>query len=339
LHDKFLASLTEIKNNKSDFHIIVTAMDNISVPELRQTLGMEVRDIINLKRKYPFTLQVEDPASLWSTDPRRYLNIWNRYQALLGQADEMMLDLNILSFRGTAKTIFPTAIQTGIECYQLVNVVSSVTDRSAIYSEATVNPQDFKLLPYAASAQVKMNRIDGGWEVESPHSFTLHIAEEHHEILVDDQKHWSQKGGIFLIPSGRHIIRLTAEGPFSLDQLGAKIKSITGNLLYEYGSATTIEFGYTSIPRCIVTLNKAPIAIVVDGKSYAPKVLKGSGHYGVILPAGEHRVLAVLESQIAHSVDVTSLWSSSIIVLFGLVSGGILVAFYVIVKVRDRKEK
>jgi len=339
LHDKFLARLTEIKNRKEGFHIIVTAMDNLTVPELRRNIGVDILKIIELKNKYQFTLQVEDPANLWSTDPRRYLVIWNKYKAILGSKADLMLDLNILSFRGEAKTIFPTAIQTGIECYQLVNVVSSVAERFAIYSEATVNPQDFKLLPFATSGQVKINRIDGGWEIESPRSFTLNIAEEYHTILIDGRKHLSRKGGIFLVPSGRHIIKVSAEGPFSMEELGAKILTITGNLLYEYDSATNIEFGYLSLTRCIITLNKAPLAVIVDGKPYAPKVLKGSEHYGVILPPGEHKVLVVLESQIAYSVDITSLWSSSIIVLFGLVSGGMLIAFYVTVRIHRRREE
>ncbi len=78
--------------------------------------------------------------------------------------------------------------------------------------------------------------------------------------------------------------------------------------------------------------------MIIDGKPYAPKVLKGNEHYGVILPSGEHKVLVVLESQIAYSVDLTSLWSSSIIVFFGLISGGMLIAFYVMVRIR-RSEK
>lgn len=314
-------------------------MDNPTVPELQRNLGVDVLKIIELKNKYQFTLQVEDPLSLWSTDPRRYLAIRNRYKAIAGAGADLMLDLNILSFRGEPKTIFPTSIQTGIECYQLINVVSSAAERFAVYSEATVNPQDFKLLPFAASAQVKVNRMDGGWEVESPRSFTLNIGEEYHTILIDGQKHLSRSGGIFLIPSGRHLIKVSAEGPFSMEELGAKILSITGNLLYEYDSATNIEFGYSSVPRCVITLNKAPLAVILDGKPYAPKVLKGNEHYGVILPSGEHKVLVVLESQIAYSVDLTSLWSSSIIVFFGLISGGMLVIFYVIVKVRRRNEQ
>lgn len=63
LHDEFLARLSEIKNRKEGFHIIVTAMDNLTVPELQRNLGVDVLKIIELKNKYQFTLQVEDPLA------------------------------------------------------------------------------------------------------------------------------------------------------------------------------------------------------------------------------------------------------------------------------------
>ena len=97
-----------------------------------------------------------------------------------------------------------------------------------------------------------------------------------------------------------------------------------------------VYFGYDSAPRCLVSLNKHPVAITVDGSAVPLQVLKGSGRYTVLLPFGQHDVHITTKSTLSHGVDVTSLWSSSLIVVFGCIAVALLTAFYFIVRIFGR---
>ena len=78
------------------------------------------------------------------------------YAARLGSPDKLLLDLNILSFRKPdVVTPFPTTIQTGTECFQLVRAAALGAPRSTIYAESSVNPQDMMLLSAAYAATVQ----------------------------------------------------------------------------------------------------------------------------------------------------------------------------------------
>ena len=59
------------QQEKPHLDVIVTAMDNLGSPDLRPNHGVDVKRIIDLQRRFNFTLQVEDPESEWSKDPRR----------------------------------------------------------------------------------------------------------------------------------------------------------------------------------------------------------------------------------------------------------------------------
>ena len=98
VYELLLSNFKEISKSKPGFQTIVTALDNFGSPELREQFGIDMRNIIDLQKRYGFTLQVEDPQSKWSTNPRRYIDIGKEYSRLI-DSSKLMLDLNILTFR------------------------------------------------------------------------------------------------------------------------------------------------------------------------------------------------------------------------------------------------
>jgi hypothetical protein len=207
LHEEFLKVIDSVRIDKSRFDVIVTAFDDIGSPELRSFFGADVRALLKLQKKYKFVLQIEDPQSRWSGDPRRYERIGKRYKALVGQHRDVMLDLNILEFRNTEKpSPFPTSIQTGIECYQMISAAASFAGRVTIYSESSIRENDFLLLPYAASAPATVHRIPNGWKVISPVPVTLQLPERYVSLMMLNGERLTGDSGRFELPEGEYTL-------------------------------------------------------------------------------------------------------------------------------------
>ena len=207
IYEILLNTFGQIAKKKAGFEIMVTAMDSFGSPELREYIGVDMKSIIELQKRFGFTLQVEDPEHLWSTDPLRYINIGNYYSSLLSGKSKLLLDLNILNFRKeNAITPFPTLIQTGTESYHLINAAATGAPRFTVYSESSVNPQDMYFFPFAASINVKYQKTENGYEFNSPNSFTIELPKEIKVINIDGYPAAPFRQNLFLVPAGKHLI-------------------------------------------------------------------------------------------------------------------------------------
>lgn len=338
LHDAMLSLADEVRSSRPGFQVMVTVYDSLTVPELRSWLGVDAKQIAALQTRHDFVLQVEDPASLWSQDPRRYGAIAARYAGLV-DAKDLALDLNILSFRGEKDvTPFPTRIQTGTESSWLVYSAALGAGRVTIYSESSINQQDLTFLPSAYAARTRVTRVGDGWAIETPTPIVLQLASDAREVVRDGQRARTIGGGRFLLPEGSYTV---TEVQPTLTGMQASVPeshllSITGDLLSQKSSQRSVTFSYRSSNRCVVTLAREPFALFIDGHETPFEALKGNGCEALILPPGEHTALIVTQSTVSYGVDITSLWSSSLIAVFGVVSVGLLAALYLIVRLRPR---
>jgi len=64
--------------------------------------------------------------------------------------------------------------------------------------------------------------------------------------------------------------------------------------------------------------------------------MKGSDRFSIFLPPGTHEARIMTKSTVSYGIDLTSLWSSSLIVVFGGLAVGLLIIFYLIVRVQGR---
>ncbi len=340
VYEVLLNMIQEVSAARPGFQTIVTAMDTYGSPELREYFGSDMGEVLKLQKKYRFALQVEDPEKLWSTDPSRYFTIGKMYQRLLADSSKLLLDLNILSFRKKdVITPFPTLIQTGTESFQLVRAASFGATRFTIYCEETVNPQDMMFFPYALATGVVYHPIDQGYEVESPTSFSLKLPGEISEINLDGSVLSPFRDNVFLIPAGRHTIHLAAgtAATFSTHELQTRIMSITGKLLLVSYGMRSASFIYESDTRSIVSLNKEPSSLTIDGESRPLKTLKGNDCYSLMLPSGKHSVEVNVGGDFSYGINVTSLWSTMVIAIFGSVAVASLFLMYLSLKLVKRK--
>jgi uncharacterized protein YdaL len=342
-HESFLSMLDEVKIKKPHLDVVLTVMDNVGNPELRKNHAVDALKINDLKKKYQFTLQIEDPQSEWSKDPQRYQLIADKYRSLLGDKNSVMLDLNILEFRDEKKpTPFPTLIQTGIESYQLVRSSALGSDRFSLYSESSIRPQDLRMMAYASSANATISYTGNGWKIDAPYPVVLELPHKYSAVQLETGERFTTENGKIFIPAGEHILepeKRPSETFNMTPPTTGQLLSISGELLEIANSNRSVTIGYRSVTRCYTSFSHKPYSLNLDGNEIKTPILEGYRRYTVILPPGQHRLLAVLETTVSHSVDLTSFWSSWFIVASGMLSGTLLMGFYVIVRFsRSRKE-
>jgi uncharacterized protein YdaL len=340
IYRRLLHRFGDIAQHRSGFEIIVTAMDSYGSPELRETIGVDMKSILRLQREFGFALQVEDPEVRWSTDPTRYVAMGARYAKEMGGPQKLLLDLNILSFRKQeAVTPFPTLTQTGTESFQMVRSASLGAPRSTIYAESSVNPQDMIFLANAYAGRVHYDRTGEGYSVDAPHSFTLRLPIEVNEILLDGVPASPVRDNRFTIPAGRHVVIpvRTVSGGLSSTQFYPRLLSTTGSLLTCEYTMRSMTFTYETNGRCIVMVNREPREVLVDGERLTFYSMKGNDGYSLFLPAGRHRAEITAGDPFSYGINIASIWSSNAIAVFGVAAVVFLLGMYAVVRLQRRR--
>ena len=335
LHEAILEEIKNFAKTRKGFSTVVTFFDTHFSPEITEYHGVSSDKIIELQKKYDFIIQIEDPQSKWSTDPNRYVEMGKYYAKKVSDSSKLMLDLNILNFRGKDEiTPFPTLMQTGIESYQLINAASIGAPRFTVYSESSCNPQDLSFFSYASSGQVHYTYIDDGYQVSSPYSFVLQLPKNIKAISVDGKDVVGYRDNLYTIPAGKHEIKthLNEIPGFSTDDLQPELLSFTGNLLDIGYDMRKMIINYQSNGRALASLNNKPTSIFIDGKNYNFEVLRGNDCFTVMLPSGNHNVLIETGDKLSYGVNLTSLWSISAIAIYGILAVIALFIMFVALK-------
>jgi hypothetical protein len=311
---------------------------------VKENLGVDMNHILALQKRYGFILQVEDAERLWSTDPLRYVDIGRRYAKLMDDSSKLMLDLNIMDLSASTRKKgsvipFPTTIQTGTESYLLVHAAAKGAHRFTFYAEETVNPQDLAYFASAIAHGISYARADNGYSIEAEHSFVLKLPKEVPQILLDNMLVQASRDNLFFIPAGSHQISVSpsSSGAFSVSQLQPRILSATADLSNLSYGMRDAAFSYSSIERTYVSFSNEPTQVILDGQDLAIAVMKGSDCYTVQLPPGTHDVHIVTGDTFTYGVNVTSLWSTTAIAIFGFLAILLLLGMYTLMKLLNRR--
>jgi hypothetical protein len=338
----FLAALDQQRQSqRRPWEIVVTVLDVLQHPLLGKNLGIDFPATLALLNKYRATLQVEDPASEWSKPPDRYLRMGERYNKL-NLKQPYMIDINVLPVHPITQRGFATAEPSGVELLQLWRSASSQTPRVTFYSEASVQEQDWEILPYAMASRDTTVRKEGDtWIVTTPRTAILEIGRGPRRFKLDGQAWFCSDKGNVLIPPGEHTLTVTHAKHSWIDtaQLETRLLSITGELLGSQRINRGLEVEYASPSRCALLFNKSPYNIHVDGKPEKLPVIRGDDGYTVLAPPGQHRLQAVTETFGLYLIEFTSVLLASLIVLFGLASTGLLAVLFLFITLRRRLRK
>ncbi len=331
IYRRLLSAFQRAAAGRPGFEVMVTAMDSYGSPDLRETIGVDMRSILNLQQVFGFALQVEDPEHLWSTEPVRYAAIGERYRPLVADSSRLLLDLNILAFRtADHATGFATLLPTGNECFHLIRSAAAGSDRFTIYSESSVNPQDMLFAAFAAASRVTYSYEGDLVKVSSPVSFSLKIPPDRHEISIDGVPVAAGRGNHFLIPAGVHTLNTAPDAARGISdhEIQPRILSISATLLSAVYTPRTIRFEYVSGGRTLVAFDREPVEIQVDGMAVSVPVMKGNDCFSVFLPPGRHTAEVIAGDLFSYGISMTSFWSSTGIALFGTAGALLLAAMY-----------
>ncbi|MDQ7825613.1 MAG: polysaccharide deacetylase family protein [Candidatus Eremiobacteraeota bacterium] len=248
LHRDMLIFLNEIKEKKGDFDIVVTVVDSIKTPVIRNLWGVNARRIIPLMEEYPFTLSVEDPQIMWNRPPDRYRDLCKAYLDAGVPFDRLAMDLNIVDVH-TQKDGFACRRQTGAELFSILRNASQGGLRVVAYAESSIPEGDMPFCQYALSAPegavfpspskdliepIKIKWASGdllmiderGGEAfidyMSPTRCYIALNKEPRSIWVDDTRHdevplMGTGEYIVALPTGSRKVKIVGEGRISFD--------------------------------------------------------------------------------------------------------------------------
>jgi hypothetical protein len=283
LNERFLQLLSGFRNSFiPSLDLIITYVDNIYDPSMREAVGADVNEIFGLLDKHDFTLVLEDPGTVWHLGPRRYAQLAETYSKLTRNTNRLGIDINIVDRDVKA---YPTAKQTGAEFLELFYYAGSHFQTVMAYSEQTMQPQDAALVSCALAAGTRGEPVDGGIRIHSPNAVIYRSGAKQAIFSVDGNLWPCTDEGEIHLPAGDHLI--TIENDERADR--PRLIRLNGNLLRaNYVGKDSIEFSYIARGRAIAIFSCVPQSVQIN--KGLPSVVKSDW---VMLPAGSHSVRAV----------------------------------------------
>lgn len=282
-HKEMLDLSEEIKKEKPELEVLVTMIDSIADNRMFENIGLDANAIVDLQNKYNFTLNIEDPFTLWSLGPERYSVIGESYRDIMQKNQRLFIDINIIDRFGQN---YPTKKQRGTEIYALIHNASKYTDKVIMYSLSTPEKEDMTLAPYAYAYDVKGKTIgENAYEFEAKNNFIWHVEMKDKEVYVDGKKYPLYTEDRILVPYGKHKVEIKNSTSNEI-----KIRDINANVKEASYDNDVAKVSYISKGRCFINVDKKPISIAIDGKASSPEIKELNGTYTVFLPHGEHTI-------------------------------------------------
>jgi len=341
LHEAVLSTLDEIHKEKVYLDVVMTIIDDLKDPQLRDYIGMDVGELLSLQKKYDFTLQVEDPAPMWVTGPERYEEIGKEYSRLVAPS-RLMLDINIIPRKYVlGERTFPTDTQTGQEVMQLLYHAAKTVSRVCFYAESTLNQTDFGFLQYVMAQGADVDKQGAVWHIKSPHPVEIEVGRAYERIELDGKPWQLCNEGVVTVPAGEHELK-QVKVPFNYmdtSELDVRVTKISGDILNISKLHRGILIEYESVSRCFITVNKKPYDFYLDGVRSAIPLIKCDEGFTLIAPPGKHKLTVFAQGTSLYWVEFVSLFSSSLIVAFGLTTSVLLILLYTVIRIRKTIRK
>lgn len=288
MQQEWLEVLEAARRGKPDLDLVLTHVDDRLDPAMREAIGADAAGVLPLLDRHTFTFLIEDPATVWHLGPGRYKTVAERYRALTPRHDKLAIDLNIVE---RYQNVYPTKQQTGTELLQLIHEAAAQFPRVALYFESSLQPVDLALLPSAAAAVTRIERLGAGILVNSAYGVGLPWQGG---AAVDGQAWPVADERTLWLPAGPHAIEWTPQAP------GLRLLRLNGDLkASRILNSSEIEFSYESSSRAIAMFDRRPSRIQIDG---ADETILRAGSATVLLPRGQHVVKVIAEVTLPHHV-------------------------------------
>jgi hypothetical protein len=287
LHEEWLRFFAEASGGGGTApHVIVTQIDDRFDTSIRDNLGVDSSQLLSLMHQYPFTLLVEDPATVWHLGAERYPAIARAYLAESAYPERLAIDINIFP---RYQEVYPTKQQTGMELYRLVRSAMRSFPRVALYFEHTLSAAELPLLAAAAIPDAELRN-------EASRSATAHAVRVQAAAavgirwqgpaLVNGRPWAARDDGTLWLPKGSHLVESAEEDP------PLRMQYLGGELLQVHSQGNGVLVHYRSEGRVFAGFSTMPGRISLDGEHADFECHQGEDAVYCLLPAGEHLVHA-----------------------------------------------
>jgi hypothetical protein len=281
------------REQEKSWELILTIVDNSLHPEFDVLLGFSLKETVSLIKEFNVTLHIEDPYTEWTRPPDRYTTMGEYYRRLLGDRS-FMIDINIVPMKPDRGRNFSTWQAVGAEFLHLWRYAAEQTERVCLYSESSVYPEDWKLLPFAMAARARAKEESSGWGIDAPYTVVLSGLDTRLGVLVDDRPWPACSDSEVIVPAGEHRVRGADATNDRLDER-IRLRSIGGELLSAEWQGRELVLEYRSQSRCAVEFSTAPARVLVDGAPSALSTYRAPGACVVLAPPGKHRLVVSTE--------------------------------------------
>ncbi|MGD0773088.1 MAG: hypothetical protein ABSC05_09730 [Candidatus Solibacter sp.] len=276
MQEEWMAELDQARRAKPDLDLVLTHVDDRFDTGMRDSLGADAARVLPLLDTRSFTFLIEDPATVWNLGAERYPAIAERYRALTPHKEKLAIDLNIVE---RYQNVYPTKQQTGTELFLLVHRAAGSFARVALYFENSLLPPDLKLLPAAAAAVSRIERMGPKTVIDSARGAGIPWKGG---AKVDGELWPAQDEEMLWLPGGPHAVE---PAPRSA---GPRLVHLNGELRAARAvTANSLEFTYQSASRAIAIFSRKPVKLQIDGVEETPKL---AGPATLLLPRGQHVV-------------------------------------------------
>lgn len=280
MQEEWLAKLEGTRKAKPNLDLVLTHVDDRFDTGMRDAIGADASRVLPLLDRHAFTFLVEDPATVWHLGPQRYQTIAERYKRLTTHGEKLAIDLNIVD---RYQNVYPTKQQTGVELFQLVHSAAANFQRVALYFENSLLAPDLNLLPSAAAAVTRVEKVGPKTVVESATGVGVPWKGP---ALVDGRPWPAADAETVWLPAGAHSVEAA---PVPTKQ---HLIRLNGDLKGARSFGEMLEFSYESSGRAIAILDVAPLRMQIDGVEVAPQF---AGPMTILLPRGQHVVTTVIQ--------------------------------------------
>ncbi|HVO32331.1 MAG TPA: hypothetical protein VMU17_00350, partial [Elusimicrobiota bacterium] len=249
-----------------------------------------------------------------------------------------MIDINVLSVHPSNQKGFATSQPTGVELFQLWQAASSQAKRVSFYAESTILEPDWDIMPYAMASDADIRKDGDVWTIDTPNTIRLEVGRDTRKYRLDDQAWYCAEKGEVLIPGGHHTLSFSRvqRSWFDTTQLDTYLLSISGELIGSQRVRRGLEIEYNSPHRCALMFSKSPYRTYLDDEPVRLDSIRGDDGYTIFGPPGQHRLRILSETAGLYAVEFTSLVSASLIVLFGILSSGLLGVLIIVILISRR---
>ena len=258
----------------------LTIIDDTLDPTEATNIGSNMSLLAQVANTNGAQLQVEDPYTVWSKGPSRYVAVNAKVSHLVSAAN-YSIDINDINRGASAKpTAYPTMGELDLAALEAGRVNSKVD----FYALGTIGSFDLSNLSYAVA----------GSAVETPSgvisSFPVRVsAPSAYTRLTVDGASWPTADGVAVIPSGNHNLVWSKGNPvspglLSIDaNLGDARVLAPNKVFFDYYSRSVVYALLSALPKALV----ASAATITVSATPDP-----NGGYWIKLPAGRVSVVA-----------------------------------------------